>query len=329
MPKREAEHREQRFRATVEPEEAGHRLDRLLAASLPQLSRTRLKSLIESGFVGDAEATITEPSYRVKPGQVLTVRVPAPEPAKPEAESIPLDVVYEDDQVIVIDKPVGMVVHPAAGNARHTLVNALLAHCGDQLSGIGGVRRPGIVHRLDKDTSGLIVVAKTDAAHAALAREFAERTMERAYRALVWGVPLPAAGAIEGNIGRSPVNRKKMAVVKRGGKPAVTRYRVLKRYSGVASLIECRLETGRTHQIRVHLANIGHSVVGDPLYGRQRPKHLGKLPDEVRRSLEKVKVQALHAYFIGFYHPITKQRLRFEATTPSQIRQLTECLERM
>ncbi len=308
----------------------GGRLDKFLATALPALSRTRLKALIEEGRVSLGAATIADPSYRVKPGDVFTLAVPAPVPAKPRPQEIPLSIVYEDDQVIVIDKPAGLVVHPAPGNRENTLVNALLAHCGGSLSGIGGVMRPGIVHRLDKDTSGLLVAAKTDAAHAALARQFAAHSVTRAYRALVWGVPKPASGRISGNIGRNPRNRKKMAVVKKGGKPAATTYRVLKRFGAEASLIECRLATGRTHQIRVHLAAIGHPVLGDPAYGRPPPRgRCGPLPEPIKAGLKRLGRQALHAYLIGFDHPITGKRLEFSSDIASDISSLINELERI
>jgi len=314
--------------------EAGARLDRLLAASLPQYSRSRLKALIEDGRVSSAGATITEPSYRVKQGQRFAIFVPEAAPAIPEAQAIALDVVYEDDDVIVIDKPAGMVVHPAPGNYAGTLVNALLAHCGASLAGIGGVRRPGIVHRLDKDTSGLMVVAKTDAAHAALTRQFAARTVERAYAAVVWGVPYPPEGEIEGNIGRSPRNRKKMAVLAGGGRPAVTRYRVERRFGPVgspaASLVECRLATGRTHQIRVHMAHRGHPVIGDGVYGGgatgMRRAAVGPAGCE---AIGRLGRQALHARTLGFVHPRTGETLRFASRLPRDINDLIGCLERL
>jgi 23S rRNA pseudouridine1911/1915/1917 synthase len=218
--------------APVAPEEAGTRLDKWLSARLPDLSRTRIKALIEEGMVESAGQTISDASARVKPGQVVTVSVPPDAPAEPEPQDIALTVVYEDDDLIVIDKPAGLVVHPAPGSPDGTLVNALLAHCGESLSGIGGVRRPGIVHRIDKDTSGLMVAAKNDKAHASLSAQFAAHTLERAYKAVVWGLPHPREGEIEGNIGRSPQDRKKMAVVSSGGKHALTRYRVVRPYAG-------------------------------------------------------------------------------------------------
>ena len=246
---------------------AGDRLDRMLATALPDHSRTRIKGLIENGQLTSAGKTITDPSYRVKSGEEFTLNIPAAEPAIPQPEAINLEVVHEDADLIVIDKPAGLVVHPAPGNIGGTLVNALLAHCGESLSGIGGVKRPGIVHRLDKETSGLIVVAKNDRTHIDLSEQFAARTIDRAYQALVWGIPRPLTGNIEGNIGRNRHNRKKMAIVPSGGKHAKTGYKVVKRFGDFATLVECRLATGRTHQIRVHMAHIGHPVIGDTTYG--------------------------------------------------------------
>src|SRR5437879_3685840 len=238
-------------------EDAGQRLDRVLQRHLPELSRTRFKQLILAGDVTSDGAVQRDPAQRVQPGQHFWVVLPEPADPIPAAQAIPLAIRFEDEHLIVVDKPAGLVVHPAPGNPEGTLVNALLAHCGDSLAGIGGVRRPGIVHRLDKDTSGLIVVAKTERAHAALAADFAARRIERAYLAVVWGVPQPREGEISGAIGRNPANRKTMAVVSRGGRAAITRYRVLRIFKDVAALVECRLATGRTHQIRVHLAAHG------------------------------------------------------------------------
>jgi 23S rRNA pseudouridine1911/1915/1917 synthase len=326
-------------RVTIDAETAGKRLDQALAAALPALSRSRLKALIEAGEVSaqatadeaqeKAERTISEPSMRVKSGQVLEVRVPAAADPVPKGQAIPLDVVYEDEALIVVDKPAGLVVHPAAGNPDRTLVNALIAHCGESLSGIGGVKRPGIVHRLDKDTSGLIVAAKTDAAHAGLATQFAEHSIERAYTALVWGVPRPAKGRIAANIGRDPRNRKRMSVLVNKGKTAVTHTHVMKRFGSIASLVECRLETGRTHQIRVHLAHIGHPVIGDPVYGRITPKRLASLSEEARECLKKLGRQALHAHLLGFEHPRSKKRVKFESKLPADINALLSRLERL
>jgi len=307
------------------PQDKGRvRLDKALADALPALSRTRLKALIEAGMVtGEGRAAVTDPAVKVTAGETFRVAVPAARPASPRPQAMPLAVVYEDSDLIVIDKPAGLVVHPAAGNPEGTLVNALLAHCGNSLSGIGGVMRPGIVHRLDKDTSGLMVAAKNDAAHRHLAAQLAERKLERTYKALVWGVPTPRAGSVEGSIGRDRRNRKRMAVVKSGGKPALTRYRVLKPVGAAASLVECRLSTGRTHQIRVHMAAIGHPVVGDPLYGGRIGRRLKR-----RAALPAgCNSQALHAYLIAFDHPRSLRRLKFQSELPIYFNKLIEFLE--
>lgn len=315
-----------RHLVSAEAADAGERLDRLIAARLPALSRSRVKALIEAGQVSDGAsgATITDPSRRVKPGQAFAVAVPAARDSVPEAQEMALEIVYEDDDLVVLNKPAGMVVHPAPGNPDRTLVNALLAHCGDGLQGIGGVKRPGIVHRLDKDTSGLMVVAKNDLAHASLSKQFAERTIERLYRAVVWGVPRPAAGVIDGPIGRDPRNRKRMAVVTKGGKPARTRYRVVRRLAGGhASLVECKLETGRTHQIRVHMAKAGHPVIGDPLYAGRH----GRPRKELADAAKTLSRQALHAGILGFLHPRTGKSLHIEQRNPHDFNALISSLE--
>ena len=317
---------------TIPDEAAGQRLDKALAAGLPDLSRSRVQALLEQGCVRGDGRTITDPSLRVKPGQTFQVEVPGAETAEPVPQDIPIDVVFEDADVLVIDKPAGLVVHPAAGNPDGTLVNALLAHCGDSLSGIGGVKRPGIVHRLDKDTSGLMVVAKNDRAHHGLSDQFSDRTLSRTYLALVWGVPNPTQGRIEGNIGRSSADRKKMAVVTGGGKHAATKYRVLKSFGMAASLVECVLETGRTHQIRVHLTHIGHPLVGDPLYGRGRSgrpggKFASLLPEPVRSSLVGFPRQALHAAALTFRHPVSGEIVTFRSPIPADIHELIVTLE--
>ncbi|HTS90777.1 MAG TPA: RluA family pseudouridine synthase [Stellaceae bacterium] len=324
----QAKSREHRLDATVEEAEAGERLDRVLARRFGDLSRTRLKQLVVEGRVSVDGATITNPSLRVKPGQRCEVSLPPPVDAAPQAQSIPLDIRYEDEALLVLDKPAGLVVHPAPGNPDSTLVNALLAHCGESLAGIGGVRRPGIVHRLDKDTSGLMVVAKTERAHAALSADFAARRIERAYLAVVWGVPQPREGEIEGAIGRNPRNRKTMAVVSRGGKPAVTRYRVLRIFKDAAALAECRLATGRTHQIRVHLAAKGNPLIGDPVYGRSRGRKRA-LPEPVRIALDAFPRQALHAATLGFEHPLNRKWLAFQSELPQDIKALISILERL
>jgi 23S rRNA pseudouridine1911/1915/1917 synthase len=300
---------------------AGWRLDRALAAALPTLSRERLKALISSGAVtGPGGATVRDPSAKAIAGGIYTVAVPEPQPAHNEAQAIALDVVFEDEHLLVVDKPAGLVVHPAAGNFDGTLVNALLHHCAGRLSGIGGVARPGIVHRIDKDTSGLLVVAKTDVAHEGLAAQFARHSIHRLYRAVVAGMPVPASGSVDAPLARSAVNRKKMAVVSDGrGKRAVTHYRVV-RPLRAASLVECRLETGRTHQVRVHMASIGHPLLGDPVYGRIRGEHR-----DVLKMLEFNR-QALHAAELGFVHPVSKENLSFKSALPSDIQELLGAL---
>ena len=307
--------------------EASERLDRVLAARIERLSRTRLKALILDGEVTIGARTIRDPGYRVNSGETVSVRIPPPLPATPEGEDIPLTVVFEDDQLIVIEKPAGLVVHPAAGNWTGTLVNALIAHCGDSLSGIGGVKRPGIVHRLDKDTTGIMVVAKNDAAHHHLARQFAERSVERMYLALVWGLPSPMEGTISGAIGRDPRDRKRMALVEGRGKPAQTRYAVLRAYGVAAALLSCRLLTGRTHQIRVHLASIGHPLIGDPTYGRVTAARLKRLPEPAQDLARAFPRQALHAAVLGFEHPSSGQSLRFETEPPVDMLQILNTLE--
>ena len=323
----------QLFTVTIDAAQAGDRLDRTLAASLASgetaPSRSRIKALIEEGRVTSNGATISDPSRRVKPGEVFLLAIPAAVAAVAVPQAMPLTILYEDDDVIVIDKPAGLVVHPAPGNPDRTLVNALLAHCGKGLAGIGGVARPGIVHRLDKDTSGLLVAAKNDAAHHSLTTQFAGRSIERLYHAVVWGVPRSRSGSISGAIGRSRQNRKKMAIVSEGrGKPALTHYRVLKTFAdGEASLIECRLATGRTHQIRVHLASAGHPLIGDPTYGRALRRR--RLPEPVLEAAQQFPRQALDAVTLGFTHPVTAKALRFCKSLSSDISDLIERLERI
>jgi 23S rRNA pseudouridine1911/1915/1917 synthase len=309
--------------------DGGIRLDRALQRQLPELSRSRLKQLILDGRISSDDRVLRDPAQRAEGGASLFVTLPPIDDAVPAAEAIPLDIRYEDAHLIVIDKPPGLVVHPAPGNPTGTLVNALLAHCGPSLAGIGGVRRPGIVHRLDKDTSGLLVAAKTDQAHRALSRDFAARHIERAYMALVWGVPTPPSGEIAGNIGRSPVNRKKMAVVGDAkGKSAVTRYRLERRFADHASLIECRLLSGRTHQIRVHLAHLGHPLIGDPLYGTRAGRAIAQ-SGNIGAEIATFARQALHARVLGFTHPATGEQLSFASPPPSDMRALIANLERL
>ena len=316
----------------VEPGASRERLDRLLSQAIDGLSRMRIKALIEAGQVrigpADNMATVTEASYRVKPGEVIVLQVPPAVEAAPKPQAMDLEIVYEDEHLIVINKPAGLVVHPAPGNPDRTLVNALLAHCGDSLSGVGGVRRPGIVHRLDKDTSGLLVAAKHDAAHAGLSDLFARHDIQRLYRALVWGRPRQNKGRVEGNIGRDPNNRKKMAVVQRGGKAAVTHYVQIERYGEAASLVDCRLETGRTHQIRVHMASLGHPVLGDPQYSRARRGRVSDLPDNLRHAIDEFKRQALHAAELGFRHPMDGRDLNFQSQLPNDMQALVGLFQR-
>jgi 23S rRNA pseudouridine1911/1915/1917 synthase len=318
---------------TVRPEEAGQRLDRVLAARIPALSRSRLKALILDGQVTIAARTIRDPAAQVKSGDAVTVTLPPPQPAKPAGEAIPLTIVYEDDAIIVIDKPAGLVVHPAAGHAQGTLVNALIAHCGDSLSGIGGVKRPGIVHRLDKDTSGLMVVAKTDKAHRALSKQFAakaEGELERGYLAFVWGVPDRPQGTIDAPLDRHPHARDKRAV-RAGGRHAVTHWRLLEAFSGadskpVASLLACTLETGRTHQIRVHLAHIGHPILGDETYATGFKTKASLLGPKANAALQGLGRQALHAYLLAIRHPETGENLAFQSELPGDLRRLADAL---
>jgi 23S rRNA pseudouridine1911/1915/1917 synthase len=326
-------------------QEPDQRLDKALAAAVPEglgLSRSRLQALIGQGAVTRVSgAILRDPKLRVWPGETVRLRLGPPKDPRAAPEDIPLDIRFEDDDLIVLMKPAGLVVHPAPGAEAGTLVNALIHHCGGRLSGVGGVRRPGIVHRIDKETSGLLVVAKSDRAHQGLAAQFAAHSVERSYLALVWGVPdagdprlagLPGvaweAGGwlrIEGNIGRHPGDRKRMAVVKGAGRAAVTRVRVVERLGPVA-LVECRLETGRTHQIRVHMAHAGHALVGDPVYGRRRTAGAGTAPEAA--ALASFGRQALHAARLGFVHPVTGERLDFAAEAPEDFTSLLALLRR-
>lgn len=322
----------ERLRAEADDAHADMRLDRFLSEALPSLSRTRVQALIKAGQVASSGATIEDVKYRVKPGDSFELLVPAPTEATLAAEAIPLDVVYEDDALIVIDKPAGLVVHPGAGQPDGTLANALIAHCGKSLSGIGGVARPGIVHRLDKETSGLMVVAKTDQAHRALAEQFADhgRTgdMERGYLALVWGAPSRPQGRIEAPLGRHPASRTKMAVLnKEKGRHAATRWRVKETYgqdkgAPIVALVECTLETGRTHQVRVHMAHIGHPLIGDPLYGRGFKSKLGKLPEGAQAKIAGLERQALHAARLAFVHPVSGTLLEFNSPLPDDLAEI-------
>jgi 23S rRNA pseudouridine1911/1915/1917 synthase len=298
----------QRIEITLDAAAAGQRLDRALAAALPDMSRVRVQAMLAEGRVTRDGVPVADASARAKPGQVIVIDIPPPLNAYPQPQDIALNIAFEDAEMLVIDKPAGMVVHPGAGNPDGTLVNALLFHCGDQLSGIGGVRRPGIVHRLDKDTSGLMVVAKTDRAHASLSAQLQSRTLKRIYNAVVWGRPMSAAGRIEGNIGRSPNDRKRMALVPHGGRAAVTHYRILQPFK-LASLVE----TGRTHQIRVHMAHLGHPLIGDPAYGLKRP------PKDAPTIAKSLPRQALHATQVTFLHPLTNKEMCYSSSVSDDI----------
>jgi 23S rRNA pseudouridine1911/1915/1917 synthase len=292
---------------------AGQRLDKALAEAVPLYSRERLKNLVQGGRLTGPAGVIWDPATKMKGGEALTLDVPEARPSDTVAQDIPLAIVHEDDHLLVVNKPAGLVVHPAAGNYDGTMVNALLHHCAGRLSGIGGVARPGIVHRIDKDTSGLLVVAKTDKAHEGLAAQFARHDVDRRYTAVVGGVPVPPAGRIEGALARSTTNRQKMAIVKDGrGKHAITHFRTVAAFDGAAQ-VECRLETGRTHQIRVHMASIGHALLGDAVYGRTPGKLAPLLKD---LAFER---QALHAATLGFVHPVTQEKLCFESPLPADM----------
>jgi 23S rRNA pseudouridine1911/1915/1917 synthase len=324
----------QRLEVIVEGSEGSPRLDRVLAARLSELSRSRLKALILDGRVTVKNAPIRDPAYHVGRGDTITIDVPEPVAPEPVGENIALQIAYEDDDLIVIDKPSGLVVHPAAGHETGTLVNALIAHCGASLSGIGGVKRPGIVHRLDKDTSGLLVVAKNDAAHQSLSAQFADhgRTgeMRRGYLAFVWGVPNRQRGSIDAPIDRHPHAREKMAV-REGGRRAVTHWQIVESFNGVdgkpvASLLACELETGRTHQIRVHLSHIGHPLMGDMVYGphfKTKASHLGP---ESQAALQALGRQALHAYLLALEHPRTGAILEWNSDLPGDLARLRQAL---
>ncbi|PPD45127.1 MAG: RNA pseudouridine synthase [Methylocystis sp.] len=324
-----------RFDFTVAEGEGGARLDRFLAER-PELveahlSRSRIKTLIEDGRVLLRGAVLRDPSKKLAAGDAVALDVPPPEPAEPQAEEIALDIVYEDDHLIVIDKPAGLVVHPASGHETGTLVNALIAHCGETLSGVGGVKKPGIVHRIDKDTSGLLVVAKTDAAHHGLSRLFADHgrklSLTREYLAFVWGVPDRAHGTVDAPLGRHSTQREKMAVVPEArGREAITHWERIADY-GVAALVRCQLETGRTHQIRVHMAHIGHPLIGDATYGAGFKTKVTKLPEAARAAVAALGRQALHAATLGFQHPVTKEEVMFESELPEDLAALMAGLE--
>jgi 23S rRNA pseudouridine1911/1915/1917 synthase len=312
----------------VEPDAAGVRLDLFLARHADGLSRSRLKALIKARNVAIDGKIADDPNARVAAGTEVALSLPPAEDAKPGPEPIPLNILYEDADLVVIDKPAGLVVHPGAGNRSGTLVNALIAHCGDSLSGIGGIRRPGIVHRLDKDTSGVLVVAKNDFAHRALSAQFSDHGREgpllREYDALVWGVPKPHIGLVDAPFIRDPNNRLKQAVTRSGGRRAVTHYAVKERFGTTAALISCRLETGRTHQIRVHLAHISHPLVGDAVYGAGFSTKAKTLPAELQAKIKGFRRQALHARMLRFRHPRTGALIKFETDWPTDLTDLVE-----
>lgn len=313
------------YTLTVENSDQGLRLDKFLAGKMKEFSRTRLSQLVENGYICVSGIVIKESSFKTKEGQVIEITIPSLTEAIPTPQPIPLNILFEDEDVIVINKPAGMVVHPAPGNLTGTLVNALLSHCGESLSGINGVKRPGIVHRLDKNTSGLLVAAKNDQAHHHLAHQLASREMKRIYQALVWGNPFPPQGLIEGAIARDPRHRQRMAL-RSNGKFARTHYKVLTSFGKLTSLVECRLETGRTHQIRVHLANKGHPLLGDSLYGKQ-PR---TVPCSLKTFLETQWVkerQALHAKELSFIHPRTHEELYFSTDLPEDMGNLITTLQ--
>ena len=317
----------QRLEVIVEGDEGSTRLDRVLAARVAELSRSRLKALILAGSITVKGAPVRDPAYHVAKGDTITIDVPEAADPEPKGEDIALDIVYEDDDIVVLDKPRGLVVHPAAGHETGTLVNALIAHCGASLSGIGGVRRPGIVHRLDKDTTGLMVVAKNDRAHQSLTAQFADhgRTgpMQRGYMAFIWGVPNRQRGTIDAPIDRHPYAREKMAV-RDSGREAITHWELQETFNGrdgkpVASLLACQLETGRTHQIRVHLSHIGHPLLGDAVYGSHFKTKAGQLGTQSKDTLTALDRQALHAYLLALEHPRTGEFLRWEAALPEDL----------
>lgn len=302
------------------------RIDAYLGKTIEDISRSQATSLINDGHVTLNGKTISDPSHKIKQGDALEMTVPEAVDLEVVAENIPLDILFEDDDLVVVNKPAGLVVHPAPGNESGTLVNALLYHCGDSLSGIGGVKRPGIVHRLDKDTSGVMVVAKSDAAHQGLSQQFAEHTLDRRYKAVVWGRMMPPNSTVTGNIGRHKTNRKKMAVLPHNGKEATTHYRVLKFFGAYACLIECKLETGRTHQIRVHMTHIGHGLIGDSVYGKPRKAPLKEIGGDAAKTIKTFPRQALHAYKLAFTHPVTEEELSFETPLPSDMEELVKRL---
>ena len=310
----------------AEETEKNMRLDKFLSAKMPDFSRSRLQKLIADGFVECDDVVITDNSHKIKVGDSFQITVPPAQEAEPPPQDIALDIVYEDEDIVVVNKAAGMTVHPAAGAYDGTLVNALLFHCKDNLSGIGGIKRPGIVHRIDKETSGLLVVAKNDAAHNFLSEQFAEHSIERTYIAVVYDVPAPLSGRIEAAIGRSKFDRKKMAIVPSGGKYAATNYKTLQIFGRAAAVVQCNLETGRTHQIRVHLSSIGNALIGDKVYVKNKKTEIA-LPSELKNYVNNFPRQALHAKSLGFIHPRTKEFMQFDSELPVDMAELISKLE--
>ncbi|MFT6077367.1 MAG: 23S rRNA pseudouridine1911/1915/1917 synthase [Myxococcota bacterium] len=304
------------------------RLDKFLVARLtetnPEFSRSRIQILITSGNVFNDQTVITNCDYKIKGDETFLIKIPEAKESQVLAKEIPFEVVFEDENMLVVNKPAGLTTHPGAGNQDHTLVNALLFYCGDTLSGINGVMRPGIVHRLDKDTSGLMVVAKNDLAHQNLSRQIEQRTLKRNYLSFCYGTPKPLKGVINKNIGRSKVHRLKMAIMRDGGRVAITNYEVKEmHFNGAVCLVECKLDTGRTHQIRVHMASIGHCIIGDQTYGA-RKLSLGETPEEIKNLVHEFPRQALHSYKISFFHPVSDEEMEFEIGFPSDIKNLND-----
>lgn len=310
----------------VESSFNGWRLDKFLARTAEQFSRARLQQLIKQGCLSKNGQVITDTSLKVKAGEIYQIAVPPPEDPTPEPENIPLDIVYEDEDLLVVNKPAGMTVHPAPGAYHGTLVHGLLFHCQGHLSGIGGVKRPGIVHRIDKDTSGLLVVAKNDMTHQSLTQQFTVHSIERTYLAFIYGVLNPMSGTVDAPIGRSPYDRKKMAIVNKNGKPAVTHYHTLSVCGKAASLVKCNLETGRTHQIRVHLSSLGGNLIGDQLYVKAKKSQIFGISADLKEYINTFPRQALHAQTLGFVHPRTKEFLQFTSELPADLQELSEKL---
>lgn len=312
----------------VNKEFKGLRIDKFLVLCFPDISRSQIQRVIASGGVSFDDCIVADNSYKVKEGESYNMIIPPAVDAVPLPQDIDLPILYQDEDVVVVNKPAGMVVHPAPGAWDGTMVNALLFHCKD-LSGIGGVKRPGIVHRIDKETSGVLVVAKNDDAHKFLCEQFAEHSIDRTYYAVVFGVPLQTEGKVDANIGRSPYDRKKMAVLEKGGKRAVTHYKLVESFGGEVSLIKCNLETGRTHQIRVHMAKLGHNLLGDKVYTKAKKVNKASLSDEIKKYINDFPRQALHAQSLGFVHPRTKEKMFFETPIPDDMQELLEKLRKI